>query len=144
MSVLPETTCFCGYPWFNMRRHIVRLKQGFVNVCYLWQSSKTVQVEHRNPPGDSPQHVCSKLLGNIWGCMPWWEIQVNTKHLYNICTMLDQRRSRCADVVQMLYTCFVFAERSTKNGGRAILLYVHICMTPYMYIIYYVFTWRRL
>ena len=34
---------------------------------------------------------------------------VNTKHLYNICTMLDQRRRRWADVVQMLYKCFVFA-----------------------------------
>ena len=27
---------------------------------------------------------------------------VNTKHLYSICTMLDQRRRRWADVVQML------------------------------------------
>ena len=33
----------------------------------------------------------------------------NTKHLYNICTMLDQRRRRWADVVQMLYKCFVCA-----------------------------------
>ena len=31
----------------------------------------------------------------------------NTKHLYTICTMLNQRRG--ADVVQMLYKCFVFA-----------------------------------
>ena len=34
----------------------------------------------------------------------------NTKHLYNICTMLDQRRRRWADAVQMLYKCFVFDE----------------------------------
>ena len=34
---------------------------------------------------------------------------VNTKHLYNICTMLDQRRRRWAGVVQMLYKCFEFA-----------------------------------
>ena len=33
----------------------------------------------------------------------------NTKHLYNICKMLDQRRRRWADVVQVLYKCFVFA-----------------------------------
>ena len=33
---------------------------------------------------------------------------VNTKHMYNICTTLDQRRRRWADVVQMLYKCFVF------------------------------------
>ena len=29
----------------------------------------------------------------------------NTKHLYNICTMLDQPRGRWADVVQMLCVC---------------------------------------
>ena len=34
---------------------------------------------------------------------------VNTKHLYNICTMLNQRRRRWDDVVQMLYKSFVFA-----------------------------------
>ena len=33
----------------------------------------------------------------------------NTKHLYNICTMLDQRRRRWDDVVQMLYKSFVSA-----------------------------------
>ena len=36
-------------------------------------------------------------------------IQVITKHLYTICTMLAQRRRRWASVVQMLYKCFVFA-----------------------------------
>ena len=36
-------------------------------------------------------------------------ISVNTKHLYTICTMSDQRRRRWADVVQMLYKCFLFA-----------------------------------
>ena len=30
----------------------------------------------------------------------------NTKYLYNICIMLDQRRRRLADVVQMLCKCF--------------------------------------
>ena len=29
----------------------------------------------------------------------------NTKHFYNICIMLDQRRRRWADVVQMLLKC---------------------------------------
>ena len=37
---------------------------------------------------------------------------VSTKHLYNICTMLDQRRRRWAYVVQMLYKCFVFAGKA--------------------------------
>ena len=35
--------------------------------------------------------------------------QVSAKHLYNICTMLVRRRRRGADIVQMLYKCFVFA-----------------------------------
>ena len=34
---------------------------------------------------------------------------VNTKHLYNIWTKLDQRWKRWADFVQMLHKCFVFA-----------------------------------
>ena len=36
-------------------------------------------------------------------------IPENTKHLYNICTMLGQRRRRWANIVQMLYKCFVIA-----------------------------------
>ena len=32
---------------------------------------------------------------------------VSTKHVYNICTMLAQRLRRWADVVEMLYICFV-------------------------------------
>ena len=36
-------------------------------------------------------------------------IPVNTKHLYNIFTMLVQCRRRLTSVVQMLYKCFVFA-----------------------------------
>ena len=32
-----------------------------------------------------------------------------TTHLYNICTMSDQRRRRWADFVQMLYKCVVFS-----------------------------------
>ena len=36
-------------------------------------------------------------------------LPANAKHLYKICTMLEQRRRRWSDVVQMLYKCFVFA-----------------------------------
>ena len=36
-------------------------------------------------------------------------IPVSTKHLYNIYTMLDQRRRRWADVVEILYECFVLS-----------------------------------
>ena len=34
---------------------------------------------------------------------------VNTEHLYNICTMLDQRPRRWADVVKMLYKLILTA-----------------------------------
>ena len=34
--------------------------------------------------------------------------RVNTKHLYNICTTMDQRLRRCSNIEQMLYKCFVF------------------------------------
>ena len=44
----------------------------------------------------------------------------NTKHLYNICTMLDQRRRRWTDVVQMLYKCFVFAGMDVYDGPQYI------------------------
>ena len=48
---------------------------------------------------------------------------VNTKHLYNICTMLDQRR-RWADVVEILYIimfrvyrdiCYLDSKKYDKN-----------------------------
>ena len=40
----------------------------------------------------------------------------NTKHLYNICTMLEQRRRRWSDVAQMLYKCFVFAWNDSNHS----------------------------
>ena len=54
------------------------------------------------------QHKDSHLHGikvnhSTQGC------PANTNNLYNICTMLDQRRRRWADVVQLLYKCFVLA-----------------------------------
>ena len=48
---------------------------------------------------------------------------VNTKQLYNICTMLDQSRKRWADVVHMLYKCSVFVG-SPCDVGRMILKWV--------------------
>ena len=40
----------------------------------------------------------------------------NTKHLYNIYTMLDQRQRLLPDVVLKLYKCFVF----TGTGSIAL------------------------
>ena len=45
---------------------------------------------------------------------------VNTKHLYDICTMLDQRRGRWADVVQMFDKGFVFAGKGSTNISERI------------------------
>ena len=45
---------------------------------------------------------------------------VNTKHLYSISTLLDQRRRRWADVVKMLRKCFVFA------GGEGLMDYINL------------------
>ena len=62
----------------------------------------------------------------------------NTKHLYDICTMLDQRRRRWAGVVQMLYRCFVFAGTIyiyTSLALSAVLIlvifhtYSHVCQS---------------
>ena len=49
------------------------------------------------------------VIRHAMGGNYYTEYPANTKHLYNICTKLDQRRRRWADVVQMLYKCFVFA-----------------------------------
>ena len=50
---------------------------------------------------------------------------VNTKHLYNICTLSDQRRRRWAGVVQMLYKSLVFAGKTANmvlgNGSVKLL-----------------------
>ena len=40
---------------------------------------------------------------------------VNAKHLYNICTMLDRRRRRWADVEQLLYKCVLFAGSAHRS-----------------------------
>ena len=50
-------------------------------------------------------HKCNVIKAEVILIM----IPANTIHLYYICTMLVQRRRRWADVVQMLYKCFVFA-----------------------------------
>ena len=51
---------------------------------------------------------------------------VNTKHFYNICTMLDQRRRRWAGVVQMVYNCFVFARYAQLSFQSEEFLYYKI------------------
>ena len=53
--------------------------------------------------------------------MPIESTQVNnnnpasTKHLYNICAMSAQRLRRWADIVQILYKCFLFTRKTKKQ-----------------------------
>ena len=53
--------------------------------------------------------------------------------LYNICTMLDRRRRRWADVVQMLYKCLVFAGYTYQIRKRItdILHFLNIGISVY-------------
>ena len=81
----------CGVPLFFFE---VALGQ--------YASSGCTTVWRINPLFKGKQHI------NGWAYVPQSAIPANTKHLYTICIMLDQRRRRWADVVQMLYKCFVF------------------------------------
>ena len=66
-----------------------------------------------------PHSLCkhfSVVRVNWTFCVSLSPASKQNKHLHNICTMLDQRRRRWADVVQMLYKCFVFA------GNRQFLM----------------------
>ena len=57
--------------------------------------SRSESVPQVNPSPAQPTPHCNKQQRG--------HIPANTKQLYNIYTMLDQRRRRWADVVQMLY-----------------------------------------
>ena len=61
----------------------------------------------------------------------------NTKHLHDICTMLVQRRRRWAEVVKMLYKCFVFAGKYSHPLAfiRIIIVCYSTTIALYTYII---------
>ena len=88
-SLKVVSPCGCFTKWCS---RIIDNNTQHPSFMSMWQTLKTSDVnittKHRN----------SYIL-----------YPANTKHLYNICTMLDQRRRRWADVVQMLYKCFVLA-----------------------------------
>ena len=54
-------------------------------------------------------------------------VPVNAKHLYSIYTMLDQRRRRWADVVQILCKCFVFAGMYRQSLVACIFAFALVC-----------------
>ena len=56
-------------------------------------------------------------ISELWRIKKNWQevyllgcYTVNTKHLYSICTMLEQRRRRCTNVIQMFSVCWVVAQ----------------------------------
>ena len=63
------------------------------------------------------------------GIVPFWRqiygvpallalvFQANTKHLYNIATMLDQRLRRWSSIVYMLYKCVALAGLAGKTAS---------------------------
>ena len=72
----------------------------------LWKYTKVIMVIISvNFPIWNHHYLTVKFTCNS-GCQVY---PANTKHLYNICTLLDQRRRRWGDVVKLLYKYFVFA-----------------------------------
>ena len=59
-----------------------------------------------------PTAMCQEIMAQPQIKTQYLYVPYPSEHktfLYNICTMLNQRRRRWADVVQILYKCFVFA-----------------------------------
>ena len=65
-------------------------------------------IGHGKTTSSSPYVIRALNMAKL-GFLYGKHIPANIKYLYNICTLLDQRRRRWVDVVQMLYKCFVFA-----------------------------------
>ena len=63
----------------------------------------------RNP--SLGKYSCSCCHSYYLPCNP-----ANTTHLCNICTMLGQRHRCWADIVQMLFKCFVFAGKLSYSN----------------------------
>ena len=74
-----------------------------------WAPGPIYNASLRNGETDGPL-IAARTPPRTTKGFIWNNIPVNTKHLCNICTMSVQRRRRWADVVRMLYKCFVFAE----------------------------------
>ena len=98
----------------------------FLDVPMPWRSmaitrvrrrSFAEQLVHRGAALAMPECVHRESIGRLKkprGTVAY-TFSVNKTHLYNICTMLDLRRRRWADVVQMFYKCFVFAGFAFQN-----------------------------
>ena len=59
------------------------------------------------------------------GCTTHEHYSANTKYLYTLCTMLEQRRRRWAEVVQLLYKCFAFVGYTFLNLKKPFNIYLY-------------------
>ena len=67
----------------------------YIKAGYITETTRQTSGHHWANP-----HGC--WVGTDWICKQL-QLSKHEKHLYNICSMLDQRRRRWADFVQMLY-----------------------------------------
>ena len=58
----------------------------------------------------------------------------HTKQLYNLCIMLDQRRKRWADIVHILYKCFVLAGIDLRPRLRWMCVKVKVMLYTFLYV----------
>ena len=98
--------------WFNVGPPATMLAQHHINLTMRQRQRAWYLAIMDTARSRTRQFRCLTLLYYKYKANP-----MNTKHLYNIYTMLRQRRSRWADVVIMLFKCFVFT-------GRQLLLSV--------------------
>ena len=103
--------------FFSERR---RTKKGHVGVtlaCGQPRAGIRPRLVPSGPPHSSP--TSSGIRVRICRLQAATEshIPANTTHLYDICTMLDKRRRRWSNIIQMLYKCFVFAGMHGLDSG---------------------------
>ena len=80
--------------------------QAYYNTWNWERGTYDVNHLHILPCERAVSRVSSVLIYSLSGCRLRPLVTVNTKHSYNIRTMLDQRRRRWVDVLWMLYKCF--------------------------------------
>ena len=91
VQILPRShICFCAYSLCHAHVHKMMNTRGLLAFLTRWW------------------HGNSSWLWSVKAYTPG-----NTKYLYNICTLLVQRRRRWAGVVQMLYKCLALKPTGT-------------------------------
>ena len=104
------------------------ISAGVGSLCgTAWDLRTTLNINNRLMEGERLNYIltcvtwgeCLKMLKHDFDVIG---TPVNTTHLYNICTMSDQRRRSWADIVQMLYICCVLNGTSLSEDVKSIWL----------------------